>query len=169
MTNSRLWELPRSRLNEIIAGRVRRLVVFPAYPVQPRRRPVSFGITLAQVAEVVPLSSLEPRPDTPSWFRGVTHWRDEEVPVIDLAHRLGLAETLVDGSGHLILMRPLPRVGRVAILPAGPTRLLRLPVPHTDCQRTLPIDAAQILAAVELFGETLVVPALDRVCQPLQR
>jgi purine-binding chemotaxis protein CheW len=98
-------------------GRILDVVVF-------RLGPQHFGIPVAHVGQVIPVSEIGPLPDAPPPVRGAVDVHGEVMPVIDLAY--GTAQTwttlhaeqqfiLVEGPRRMVLLadevegvRPVP-------------------------------------------------------------
>jgi len=112
-----------------------------------------------------------PVPAAPAFVLGLVNWRDRPVPVIDLAGRLGLASEAnlsANGRTHLIIARDKGHVlgsskggsnqdALVGFLVRLAIRVLRLPIAHQPCSRTLPLNQALTRGIVELENETLVI------------
>jgi purine-binding chemotaxis protein CheW len=133
-----------------------------------------YALPLARAREIVRCESVTKVPDTPAWLRGVTNIRGTVIPVIDLAPRLGSAETAagqrtaillieVDWTGeHMVLGLLIEAVGQVAAVapeaigatpPFGTrinTRLLVGLMP-VDGRFALILDIDAVLSAKELL------------------
>jgi chemotaxis signal transduction protein len=127
-------------------------------------RPLLFGLSLTQLLEVTEPPPLTVIPGAPEFVRGVVAWRDQPVPVLDLAQRLGLpAVHPEDGERRRLLVAHEPGHTPIAFLVRSAVRILRLPLPHQTCAGPLPIHPALLRASVELEHETVVVPHLDAI------
>jgi len=51
---------------------------------------LQLAAALASVSEIVPYEHVSPVPGMPAFVRGVVHVRERVIPVVDLAHKLGL-------------------------------------------------------------------------------
>jgi purine-binding chemotaxis protein CheW len=133
-----------------------------------------YALPLARAREIVRCEALTKVPDTPAWLRGVTNIRGTVVPVVDLAPRLGCAETAVgrrtaillievDWTGEcMVLGLLIEAVGRVATIapeeieaapPFGTrinARLVAGLVP-VDARFALALEIDSVLAAKELL------------------
>jgi len=164
------------------------IVVFSIAEPHPGEQALSFGLSISQVPEILEPLPLIPVPAAPAFVLGLVNWRDRPVPVIALAGRLGLAPEATpstNGRTRLIIARdksyaqPVPspalspvegvvegsslkegsNQGRlVGFLVRPAIRVLRLPIAHQLCNRTLPLDQALTRGIVELENETLVIP-----------
>lgn len=63
-----------------------------------------YGISILRVREIAEYRPLTPVPTTPVWMRGVMNLRGTVVPVVDLAARLGMAQTAVSRRTCLIIV-----------------------------------------------------------------
>jgi chemotaxis signal transduction protein len=141
------------------------LVLFPLSETAAGERPLAFGLSIAQVAEIVESPALTPVPGAPAVVRGLVAWRGRAVPVLDLAQRLGLPPLSPGRGTRLLVARDPAHAGPVGLLVRAPVRMLRLPAPHTPSDRPLPVEGRLVKARVELKAETLVVPDLGRACR----
>jgi len=138
-----------------------------------------YALPLERAREIVRCEAFTKVPDTPAWLRGVTNIRGTVVPVVDLAPRLGCAETPiarraaillieVDWTGEcMVLGLLIEAVGRVATIapdqlePAPPfgtridARLVAGLVP-VDAKFALALDIDAVLAAKELLPSAAV-------------
>jgi chemotaxis signal transduction protein len=175
---------PSSRPPTVGAGGQRRshgqIVVFSIAESHPAEQTLSFGLSISQVPEILQSLPMIPVPAAPAFVLGLVNWRGRPVPVIDLARRLGLAPEAApsaNGRTHLIIARdksdvlPVPNPaegdsskeqsnqGALVGFPVRPAiRVLRLPIAHRPCRRTLPLDQTLTRGIAELENETLVVP-----------
>ena len=175
---------PSSRPPTVGAGGQRRsygqIVVFSIAESHLAEQTLSFGLSISQVPEILNPLPMIPVPAAPAFVLGLVNWRGRPVPVIDLARRLGLAPEAApsaNGRTHLIIARdksyvlPVPNPaegdsskgesnqGVLVGFPVRPAiRVLRLPIAHRPCRRTLPLDQTLTRGIAELENETLVVP-----------
>jgi purine-binding chemotaxis protein CheW len=63
-----------------------------------------YGISILRVREIAEYRTLTPVPMRPAWMRGVVNLRGSVVPVVDLAAKLGLAQTIVTRLTCLIIV-----------------------------------------------------------------
>lgn len=125
-------------------------------------RPISFGLSIAQVAEILdPLEVLPLASDSP-YVQGLVQWRNQPVPLLRFVEPVADVE---DSSGNgllrLLIVRS-PETGALAALLANANiRTLELPVPHRPSERELPLHPLLISGCVELARETLVIPNIQ--------
>jgi len=74
-----------------------------------------YALPLARAREIVRCESVTKVPDTPAWLRGVTNIRGTVIPVVDLAPRLGSAETAA-GQRTAILLIEVDWTGECMVL-----------------------------------------------------
>ena len=156
------------------------IVVFSIAKPHPGERALSFGLSISQVPEILEPLPMVLIPTAPAFVLGLVNWRDWPVTVIDLAGRLGFAEEanltsnernrliIARDKGHVLPVPSAvegssPKGGTnqgtlVGFLVRPAIRVLRLPIAHQPCSRTLPLDQALTRCIVELESETLVIP-----------
>jgi chemotaxis signal transduction protein len=164
------------------------IVIFSIAELHPGERALSFGLSISQVPEILEPLPMIPVPAAPAFVLGLVNWRDRPVPVIDLASRLGLAPEanrpangrtcliVARDKGHVLpvpspALSPVEGIARgssskggsnqgawVGFLARPGIRVLRLPIAHQPCSRTLPLDQTLTRGIVELENETLVIP-----------
>jgi len=164
------------------------IVIFSIAELHPGERALSFGLSISQVPEILEPLPTVPVPAAPAFVLGLVNWRDRPVPVIDLTSRLGLAPEAnrsANGRTRLIIARdkghglpvqspalsPVEGVveassskggsnqgALVGFLVRPAIQVLRLPIAHQPCSRTLPLDQTLTRGIVELENETLVIP-----------
>jgi purine-binding chemotaxis protein CheW len=144
-----------------------RLIVFQVADAAQAGRPLSFGLDLLQVLEILAPESLLAVPGTPEYVRGLFNWRNRPVPIIDLARRLCLPAGPHDAQSRVLIARAGAELVGILIRPA--VRLLQLPVPHAACRRQFPSAADCLAGAVELAGETLAIPDLAAMVRESSR
>jgi len=74
-----------------------------------------YGLSILRVREIAEYRTLTPVPMTPAWMRGVMNLRGTVVPVVDLAARIGLEQTVVSRRTCLIIMELDVETERVVI------------------------------------------------------
>jgi chemotaxis signal transduction protein len=140
-------------------------MLFSAHP-DGRQGATLFGLSLAQVEEVLRAGAVTPVPGAGGGLLGVVLWRDRVVPVVDLARRAGLAPPAAGPPGRLLVVRGVRRPGRVAFPVRADLRVEPLPLPSrawADGPRLSPLAA---LGVFELAAGTVVVPDVDRILTP---
>lgn len=127
---------------------------------------LAFGLSMSQVAEIERIPPLIPIPKGPASVLGLSLWRDNVVPVVDLNYRLGLSSTAYlpsDGHSQLIVARG-PQPGQLIGFPiqAG-VRSLNAPIHSEPYEQSLPLNHQLVRGVFALSTETLVVPDLRRL------
>jgi purine-binding chemotaxis protein CheW len=141
-------------------GSPKQVVLFNTAQSPRHTRPVTFGLGLNRVSEIMEPTALIPVPGAADFVFGLVRWRDRPVPVLDLARRLGLPPTVRDRRTRLMIVHLSVRAGLAGFLVRPSIRIRHLPLPHWPACRPLPLDPARIKVVVELKGETLVIPDL---------
>lgn len=154
---------PPPHPHRYMAGRAERggqIVIFSAVEPRPRKRAVSFGLSITQVLEILDPPPLVPVPQSPASILGLVEWQDRPIPVIDLASRMGLAPMTAEGRARLMIARASLQADPVGFLVRPTIRIRRLPLPHLPCKQAPPVDLSLTKGAIELKNETLLIPDL---------
>ena len=93
-------------------------------------------------------------------MQGVVSWRDQPVPVLNLAERLGLPTGPATEVPRRLLIAHEAGHTPIAFLVHPAVRLLRLPQPHQPCEVEWPLNPALVRAQVALERETVIIPHL---------
>jgi chemotaxis signal transduction protein len=147
-------------------GRERRqLIVFSVADPHVMEQPVSLGLSVKQIPEILNPPPITPVPGSPRFILGVIHWRGRPVPVIDLARRLALTQgpgMAIDTRSRLVVARAAG--GFIAFHIRPRVRVLHLPLPNQPAPTSLSLDPTLVRGTFdvssEAAGETLVIPAL---------
>jgi chemotaxis signal transduction protein len=140
-------------------------MLFSAHP-NGRHGATLFGLSLAQVEEVLRPVPVTPLPGAGGGLLGVLLWRDRVVPVIDLAGASASDPAPAGPPGRLLVVRGVRGSGRVAFPVRADLRVEPLPLPSrawADGPRMSPLAA---LGVFELAAGTVVVPDVDRILTP---
>jgi len=143
----------------------RAVMLFSAHP-NGRHGATLFGLSLAQVEEVLRPVPVTPLPGAGGGLLGVLLWRDRVVPVIDLAGASASDPAPAGPPGRLLVVRGVRGSGRVAFPVRADLRVEPLPLPSrawADGPRMSPLAA---LGVFELAAGTVVVPDVDRILTP---
>jgi purine-binding chemotaxis protein CheW len=138
-----------------------RMIVFSVPSLVPGERPLSFGMSISQVTEILEPLPLIPVPGAPTYILGLVNWRQEPVAVLDLARWLGLP-TQENNDPVRLLIAATP-AGKVGFLIRPGSRVLRLPVAHRPCSQPPVVDWTLVRSLVELENETLLLPDLRKI------
>jgi chemotaxis signal transduction protein len=115
------------------------------------------GLSFSQVLEIVEPTDLLATPFAPSFVKGLTLWRDQVTPIIDLAKRLKLPPMDAE-KVRWAIARATPGGDPVGFPIRPSIEVLRLPTPHRPS--SLNFDGNLILGAFQLENRTLLVPDL---------
>jgi chemotaxis signal transduction protein len=115
------------------------------------------GLPFAQVLEIVEPTDLLDAPFSPPFVKGLTLWRDQVTPIIDLARRLNLPPMHAERVRWAIA-RATPGGDPVGFPIRPSVEVLRLPTPHRPS--SLSLDPSLVLGAFQLEDRTLLVPDL---------
>jgi purine-binding chemotaxis protein CheW len=137
------------------------MIVFSVPSLQAGEHPLSFGMSITQVAEILEPLPLIPVPGAAAYILGLANWRQEPVAVLDLAQRLGLP-TQASGSAARFLIANTS-AGKIGFPIRPGSRVLRLPVVHHPCTQPPAVDWGLVRSLVELENEVLLVPDLRKM------
>lgn len=140
-----------------------RVLFFSTADFYSSGRPLLFGLSLSQVLEISEPLAIIPVPGAPAYVLGLSNWRDNPVPVIDLNIRLGMgASSLGEGTCFLIVRAP-GAAGLVGFPIRPDARMQILPLANVPCDRELPLDRSLTRGIFDLTQATLVVPDMSRI------
>jgi chemotaxis signal transduction protein len=122
-----------------------------------REHETYIGLSFSQVLEVVEPTDLLSIPFAPPFVKGLTLWRDQVTPIIDLAQRLKLPPMNAE-KVRWAIARATPGGDPVGFPIRPGIEVLRLPTPHRPS--SLAFDGNLILGAFQLEDRTLLVPDL---------
>lgn len=119
------------------------------------------GLSMAQILEVVSQLPMIPVPTAPGFVVGLACWRNQPVPLLNLAHRVGLPSTL--DKQRIVIARSTDAHDLIAFPVDSAIRSLKLPLEAKPCLVPLGIRPDFVRGAYQVNEETLVVPDLHRV------
>lgn len=143
-----------------------RIMVFSTAKAEPNDRPLSFGLSVTQVPEVLRPLPLIPIPAVPPFVLGLVNWRNRPVPIIDLDARLGLEcdpDLSSNGQSRLMIARGTDQNALVGFFIRPAVQTFTLPIAHRPTTRTLAIDSTLVRGIVELKNETLIIPNIPAI------
>ncbi len=144
-----------------------RIMVFSPLTLRVPGRPVSFGLSISQITEILRPLPLIPVPMAPSHLLGLVLWRSNSVPVITLESLLGMdtdEEVITnDKETRLLIAQAAGHEGFVGLQIQVDIRALKLPISYSASRRALTINRQLTSAIVELADETLVIPDMQKV------
>lgn len=140
-----------------------RVLFFSTADFYSSGRPLIFGLSLSQVLEITEPLSIVPVPGAPSYVLGLSNWRNNPVPVIDLNIRLRMGASS-RGEGTCFLIVRAPGISELVGFPIRPdARMQILPLANVPCDRDLPLDRSLTRGIFDLTNATLVVPDMSRI------
>ena len=137
-----------------------RILIFSTGVTPVGSRPIVFGASITQVAEILETPTLLHLPGAHEHLEGVVNWRERAVEVVDLAAALGLRRDRGVARNRLLVLRAPGTTQPVGVQVCQSIEMLRLPTPHVESARDLPVDRTRIMRIVELRQATLIVPNL---------
>lgn len=142
------------------------VVIFSFTKPKENERPIVFGLSMRQVAEVLGEATIIPVPGAPSFVQGVTNWHGKPTPIILMNELLGLDVSFDDENIRYIVARDRigdSKGGLLAFPVLEDMRTLDLPIESEPASEILPINYRYIRGVVELADETLVVPDIGGI------
>jgi len=146
----------------------RQLITFTLTHESPLAMPVRFAITAGQALEIVSGLPLTQVPNSPGFVAGLSGWRSQPVPVVDLAQWLGMTPAPYTPNCRLLLCRgTIGRNARDAGLLAIPgvddIRKLDLPIEYQPWPTAVDWNESLALGIYRAERNMLVVPDLDAI------
>ena len=140
-------------------------MLFSTPGADPREWPVSFGLSVTQVLELVELPEIILIPSAPGFVSGLINWRDHPVPVIDLNARLARDQSAAALSEdcRILIVRATHQEELAGLLIQPDTRVQPLPITHAPSRRELSLDRTMVSGMFELAEATMIIPDLDAV------
>jgi purine-binding chemotaxis protein CheW len=147
----------------------RQVVLFSTSEPRPEERPVTFGLSITQVAEILDLPAVVAVPGAPTFTVGLVNWRSRAVPVIDLTRRLGLPPSSPGKGARLLISHTSRRPELVGFLVRPSIRVVRLPLECRSSDQALSVDRTMVRGVLKWKTETLVIPDMNRLteCEPM--
>ncbi|MEM7119118.1 MAG: chemotaxis protein CheW [Chloroflexota bacterium] len=134
------------------------IVIFSLPNLAVEGRPLSFGLSIAQVAEIVDPSEVLPLAGDSPYVQGLVQWRNQSVPLLRLHEP---QQGGANGRLRLLIVRAPETGALAALLVRANIRTVELPIPHRPSDRELPIHPLLVSGCVELARETLVIPNIQ--------
>lgn len=132
------------------------------FSTSPAGSPV-FALSLTQIKEISLPRPLIRVPGSPAYLLGLTAWRRQAVPVVDLSLRLGAGASFFEGESRMLFARGA-RVPKLVAFPVRPDiHAETLPLPDRSSAGETPLDPSLVRGAFEFEENPLIVPDLDRL------
>ncbi|MCL5677039.1 MAG: chemotaxis protein CheW [Firmicutes bacterium] len=123
-----------------------------------------YGISIAQVREIIPFQAVTSVPRTPPYVLGVTNLRGRVIPVIDLRVRIGLPSGRLD-QGQKIAVVELDGQTTVGMVVDGVSEVLQ--IPQDSVEPTPPtltdIEARYIAGVAKQEGNMIILLDMPKV------
>lgn len=136
-----------------------RLLLFSTSP--GGEAPVLFGLSLAQVQEVIRPQPLLRVPGAPPYLLGLAPFRDEVVPVIDLSLRMGAGPSFFEGESRLLVARGTRVPLKLGFPVRAEIKVENLPLPNRVNSSRFLFDRSLVRGVFELDAGTVFIPDLD--------
>jgi len=138
------------------------LCMFRTFTVAEGERPISFGLAVGQILEMIRREAIARMPLLPAHVEGVMFWQGQPIPVIDLGMVLGLGGSGIDAT-RLTIARIPGEPTAVAIPTTNSVRIVELPIDHIASPRPMSIRCDLTHGVLELMNETLILPDLRAI------
>jgi chemotaxis signal transduction protein len=159
-------EAQESSMAPAVASRQRgHLLLFKLIGLNGETDKLLIGLTPLQVDEVLRSADVQAVPAAPQYLHGVTNWRGQLIPVIDLAARLGFNDkrTTPHRQDRLVVAHGGKRAP-IAFYAKSDVEIVTLPTPHTATTVPDAIDGRMVrAAALYQGGRTVLVPEFSRL------
>lgn len=136
-----------------------RLALFSTAP--SGEAPVLFALSLTQVREVLQARPLLRVPGASAHLLGLTLWRDQALPVLDLALRMGGGPSLFEGESRLLVARGASSTESLGLPVRPDIRFLTLPQPGRASAQARLLDRRLVRGVFELEEGTVFIPDVD--------
>lgn len=146
-----------------VPGKQGAILCFSTTDQPPTAWPLSFGLSVSQVAHMQQSSTLCPVPGAASHVLGLAEWQGYPLAVIDLSRCLGGDASTLSRDSRLLIARATTTPAFVSFPVRPQVRVCSLPLPHQPSYRSLALQAALLRGCFDLANETLVIPDIDRL------
>jgi chemotaxis signal transduction protein len=146
----------------------RQLITFTLVHETPLAVPVRFALTAGQALEIVSGLPLTHVPNAPPFVAGLSGWRSQPVPVVDLAQWLGMTPAPHTPNSRFLLCRgTIGRnsrdAGLIAIPAVDDIRKMDLPIEYQPWPTAVDWNESLALGIYRAERNMLVVPDLDAI------
>ncbi|MGE3541023.1 MAG: chemotaxis protein CheW [Candidatus Tectimicrobiota bacterium] len=128
--------------------------------------PLTFGLSLSQVAHMQQSPTLCPVPGTPPHVLGLVSWQGYPLAMIDLSRCLGGRPSVLAPDSRLLIARAATTPACISFPVRPQVRVRALPLPHRPSDRPLALQTSWLRGRFDLEQETLLIPDLDRLLIP---
>ncbi len=141
------------------------LLLFKLVGLNGRTNKLMIGLTPRQVDEVLRSADVTAIPSAPAYLHGVTNWRGNLVPVLDLAARLGLNSERTDPRRQdRLIIAHAGKHAPIAFYAKSHIDIITLPTPHVAADVPDEVDPRLVRgAALYQGGRTVLVPEFGRL------
>ena len=142
------------------------VVLFYFSDPKTSERPLVFGLSMTQIAEVLGEATILPVPGSESYVMGVANWFGSPIPMVSLSKMLGLEASIEQKHTRYIIARDRTgqKAGGVLGFPVWEEmRTVDLPMESEPSSEILQLNYKCIRGVVELKDETLVIPDIGQI------
>lgn len=139
------------------------ILLFSVGTESPFEHPITFGLSITQVAEILERSAMTRIPMAPKHILGLVNWRNQPVPAIDLGRLFGLGAALFEENTRLLIAQTGVE-GEFMAIPIQPSvKVQSLPLPYQPSRKEIPLNTTLAKGIFTLRNETLVIPDMNAV------
>ena len=139
------------------------ILLFSVGTESPFEYPITFGLSITQVAEILDRPALTRIPMAPKHILGLVNWRNQPVPAIDLGQLFGLGAALFEENTRLLIAQTGVE-GEFIALPIQPSvKVQSLPLPYQPSRKEIPLNTTLAKGIFTFRNETLVIPDMNAV------
>ena len=142
------------------------VVLFYFSEPKKEERPLVFGLSMTQIAEVLGEATIVPVPGAESHVMGVVNWFGSPAPIVSLSKMLGLDALLETEHTRYIIARDRTglKAGGILGFPVWEEmRTVDLPMESEPASEILQLNYRYVRGVVELKDETLVIPDIGGI------
>ncbi|MBI4748484.1 MAG: chemotaxis protein CheW [Acidobacteria bacterium] len=137
------------------------ILLFSVGTESPFEHPITFGLSITQVAEILERPAMTRIPMAPKHILGLVNWRNQPVPAIDFGHLFGLGAALFEENTRLLIARTSAS-GELVAIPIQPSvKVQSLPLPYQPSRKEIPVNTTLAKGIFTLRNETLVIPDMN--------
>ena len=120
-----------------------------------RGRPLTFGVCLSRVLEIMELPAVTPIPGTAPAVAGLVEWRQRPVAVLDLAARLQLPVDKASARGRVMVARIGADNDPLGLVVRPPVRILSAAVRQQPCPSPVTPESELVCGSFHLKDAVL--------------
>lgn len=137
------------------------ILLFSVGTESPFEHPITFGLSITQVAEILERPAMTRIPMAPKHILGLVNWRNQPVPAIDLGRLFGLGAALFEENTRLLIAQTGVEGAFIAIPIQPSVKVQSLPLPYQPSRKEIPLNTTLAKGIFTLRNETLIIPDMN--------